>query len=126
MLLLNNVVFILLFIMSPYVYCGKKQEPETHNVRSTRKKSSRRHGRGRSDKADRKRKVKDENDDKPPKKETSKNASHHSNVKEPEIKPLNEKEVKIMNNQVKADENEYPTMMDAADGFKNTPTIDNT
>uniref|UniRef100_A0A0N5A2X9 DUF148 domain-containing protein n=1 Tax=Parastrongyloides trichosuri TaxID=131310 RepID=A0A0N5A2X9_PARTI len=44
----------------------------------------------------------------------------------PEEKPLNDKEKKILYGQTKADENEYPTMQDAQDGFKNTPTIDTT
>uniref|UniRef100_A0A0N4ZK10 Uncharacterized protein n=1 Tax=Parastrongyloides trichosuri TaxID=131310 RepID=A0A0N4ZK10_PARTI len=43
---------------------------------------------------------------------------------QPKEKPLNEKEMKILYGHTRADENEYPTMQDAQDGFKDTPTIE--
>ncbi|CEF70352.1 GPCR, rhodopsin-like, 7TM domain and 7TM GPCR, serpentine receptor class x (Srx) family-containing protein [Strongyloides ratti] len=113
----------LICILLSYINCGQKNQ----SSKSDKKKGNRKQGKEKKEKiVESKKQINEENTEKCTKKESSKIASNTSNMKEPEAKPLNEKETKILKNEAKADENEYPTMQDCIDGFKNTPTIDTT
>uniref|UniRef100_A0A0K0E2Y0 Uncharacterized protein n=1 Tax=Strongyloides stercoralis TaxID=6248 RepID=A0A0K0E2Y0_STRER len=123
MTFLNNILFVIICILLSHINC-KTKPPSS---KSCKKKTSRKVVKENKEKiVDNKKQVNEENNNKSVKKEASQVASNISNMKEPEVKPLNEKETKILKNEAKADENEYPTMQDCADGFKNTPTIDTT